>query len=309
MTPTADTPSLLRFWQPRYWPIWIGLALLRVITLLPYAAQCAIGRGLGRLLWLAVAKRRHVVAVNLRLCFPELDEVARRRLVRRHFESLGVMVVDLGMAAWASDRRLQRLTRIEGIEHLRQATADGRGVIILSAHLPGMEITGRVVSRESPQLAGLYRPLRNRLIDEILRRIRLRAAAEVIPKDSMRQLIRSLKRGVSVWYAPDQSYRRNYSVLIPFFGEPAMTNAALTPIAKLSGARVLPYFSERLPDGQGYLGKFLPPLADFPSEDPEADARRVTALIEEQIRRSPEQYYWIHRRFKGRPGLPDPYAR
>jgi KDO2-lipid IV(A) lauroyltransferase len=132
---------------------------------------------------------------------------------------------------------------------------------------------------------------------------------DLIPKESMRQMIRRLSQGVSVWYAPDQSYRRRYSVLIPFFGEPAMTNAALTHIARISGAPVVPFFARRLPKGKGYLVTIEPALTEFPTDDPEADARRVNALLERQIRVAPEAYYWIHRRFKGRPaGYPDPYA-
>jgi KDO2-lipid IV(A) lauroyltransferase len=159
-----------------------------------------------------------------------------------------------------------------------------------------------------PPAAALYRPNRNPMVNEILWRGRSRSAVDLIAKDSMRQLIRRLSQGISVWYAPDQSYRRSYSVLVPFFGEPAMTNAALSHIARISGAQVVPFFARRRPDGRGYVVAIEPALENFPSGDLKGDARRVNELLEARIRLAPDEYYWIHRRFKGRPaGFTDPY--
>lgn len=310
MSEADRPPALLSFWQPRYWPIWLGLALLRLLVLLPYPALRLAGRGLGRLVGIVLPGRRRVVAANLRLCFPELGAQAQRALVARHFESLGLQVLELALAWWASDARILRLMRLEGMEHLRAAVAGGRGAILLSGHFASIELAGRILKLQGLPLAGLYRPNRNPLVDEILRRGRMRCCVDMIPKDSMRQMIRRLSQGVSVWYAPDQSYRRRYSVLVPFFGEPAMTNAALTHIARIGAARVVPFYSQRLADGSGYAVTVEPALEGFPTGDMEADALRVNAWLEEHIRRAPEQYYWIHRRFKGRPPeYPDPYAR
>lgn len=311
MKPTPDNGrGLLQFWQPRYWPIWLALGVLRALVALPFRVQLACGATLGRLMYLVVPARRHVAAVNLRLCFPSMPEGERQGLLRRHFASLGIGFFELGMAWWASDRRVRQLVRIEGIEHLRAAMSAGRGALILSGHFPATELTGRRLSLDLPELAALYRPVRNPLVNEILRRGRSPSVRELIPKDSVRQLLRALKKGLGVWYAPDQSYRRQYSILVPFFGEPAMTNGALTHIARLSGSPVVPYFPMRMDDGSGYRVEILPALADFPSGDIATDARRVTALFEERIRLAPHQYYWIHRRFKGRPeGYPDPYRR
>jgi KDO2-lipid IV(A) lauroyltransferase len=310
MTETEKAPSLLAFWQPRYWPIWAGLGLLRLLVLLPYPVMMATGRTLGRLAGLTLPGRRAVAAANLRLCFPEIGAEGQRALLSRYFASLGQQALELGMAWWSSDARIERLMRIEGLEHLERATAGGRGAILLSGHFATVELAGRIMRLRGWECAGLYRPNRNRLVDEILRRGRLRALAAMIPKDSMRQMVRRLSQGVPVWYAPDQSYRRRYSVLVPFFGEPAMTNAALTHIARIGHAPVVPFYSRRLEDGSGYLVSVEPEMQGFPTGDMEADARRVNAWLEEHIRRAPEQYYWIHRRFKGRPlPYPDPYAR
>ena len=221
MTEPATAPSLAAFWQPRYWPVWLGLGLLRVLVLLPYPVMMAAGRVLGRLAGLVLRSRRAVAAANLRLCFPELGPEGQRRLLNRHFESLGQQMLELGMTWWASDARIERLMRIEGLENLERAAASGSGAILLSGHFASVELAGRIMQLRGWRCAGLYRPNRNPLVDEILRRGRLRAAVDVIPKDSMRQMIRRLSQGVSVWYAPDQSYRRRYSVLVGtilFFG-------------------------------------------------------------------------------------------
>lgn len=306
--PQIETRPLWTFWQPRYWPIWLAVGLLRLLVLLPFRAQLTLGAGIGWLMHALLPERRRIADINLRLCFPDLGEEERRRLLRRHFASLGIGVFDLGLAWWGSDRRVKRLVTIDGIEHLREALRGGRGAILLSGHFPATELTGRAMKLEVPELAALYRPMRNPLADELLRRGRRRAAA-VIPKDSIRQLLRTLRQGIAVWYAPDQSYRRQHSVLVPFFGEPAMTNGALTHIARLSGAPVVPFFPQRLSGGDGYRVTIMPALEGFPTGDLAADARRVSALFEDRIRLAPDQYYWVHRRFKGRPeGFPDPYA-
>jgi KDO2-lipid IV(A) lauroyltransferase len=312
MTIDADdiqkTP-LYRFWQPRYWPLWLGLAVLRALVFLPYRAQLRVGRALGRLLFRLMPKRRHIAAVNLRLCFPELAEQERHAILRRLFESLGIGAFELGMAWWASDERVQRIVRIDGLENLQKPLREGRGVVLLSGHFSAQELTGRVIKMSVPDIAALYRPNRNAFVNELLFRGRSNTASRLIPKDAMRTMLRTLKQGLTVWYAPDQSYRRKYSALVPFFGEPAMTNAALTHIARISKAAVVPYFPRRLEDGSGYHVEILPALDRFPTDDPAGDALRVNRLLEERIRRAPDQYYWVHRRFKQRPPeFPDPYA-
>ena len=305
---TRQTP-LYRFWQPRYWPLWLGLAVLRALVFLPYRAQLVIGRALGRLLFRLIPKRRHIAAVNLRLCFPELDEQERHAILGRLFESLGIGAFELGMAWWASDERVKRIVRIDGLENLQKPLREGRGVVLLSGHFSAQELTGRVIKMSVPDIAALYRPNRNAFVNELLIRGRSNTASRLIPKDAIRTMLRTLKQGLTVWYAPDQSYRRKYSALVPFFGEPAMTNAALTHIARISEAVVVPYFPRRLEDGSGYHVEILPALDQFPTNDPAGDALRVNRLLEERIRRAPDQYYWVHRRFKGRPPeFPDPYA-
>jgi len=300
---------LYRYWQPRYWPIWLGLAVLRLVCLLPYRSQLATGRALGRVLQAALRRRRRVAEANLQLCFPELGVPERAALCRRHFESLGMNAVEIGMSLWFSDAAIDRLVRVSGTEHIDAARARQAGVILLSGHFAAIEICARGFQARYPELAALYRRMANPLVDELLRRSRSGGQTRLIPKDDMRQLVRTLRQGIPVWYAPDQSHRRRYSVLAPFFGEPAMTNTALTELVRMGGAAVIPCATRRLPDGAGYEVVVLPEVRDLPLDDAAACARRVNAILESLIRRAPEQYYWIHRRFKGRPApYPDPYA-
>jgi KDO2-lipid IV(A) lauroyltransferase len=304
----ADTP-LTRFLAPRYWGLWLGFGVLRLVELLPFRAQWWLARGLGRLLAVVLADRRRVAATNLALCFPDASPPQRARWLREHFHSLGMAIFDFGLGYWAPDRRIRRLVHIHGGEHLLAARAAGQGVILFTGHLPATEMCGRVLQTEFGRMAGFYRPIKNPLVDEIVRRTRGRITDLLIPKDNLRQLIRTLRQGYAVYFAPDQSHRRSNSALLPFFGEPAMTNTALSQVARLSGAAVVPLFISRRADGRGYDIEIQPALADFPGESPEADTLRVNALLEAHVRRYPAQYYWIHRRFKGRPPpLPDPYA-
>lgn len=305
-----DARPLHQFWQPRYWGIWLGIGLLRLNVLLPYRVQMAEGRALGALLYRLLHSRRRVAAANLGLCFPGATAGARQQMLRDHFASLGMTVIEHTLAWWASDDLVRKLVDLRGTDNLRQAMAGGRGVILLTGHFGAQEFSGRAFALSCPAAAGFYRPSRNLLLDEIFKRVRRKSAPVLIPKDAVRRVVRSLRQGIPVWYAADQSYRRAQSALIPFFGEPAMTSTGLSDLARLGNAAVVPLLPTRLPGGAGYRLEILPALEDFPGASPEEDARRVNGILEAHIRTVPEQYYWLHRRFKGRPeGYPDPYAR
>lgn len=290
----------------RYWPHLLGLGLLRLVSLLPWHWQLAFGRRLGQLGYWVARDRRVVVKRNLALCFPQWTHAQRDTLGWRHFESVGMGLVELGMAWWAPDRHLRGRLRIEGLEHLRAAQARGKGVILLSAHFTSIDICGRLFA---PHVAMdvLYRKHQIPIIDHLMRRQRERLFQHAIPRDDIRTMIRSLREGHAIWYAPDQSYRGKHSVLAPFFGVPAPTNPGTARIAQMTGAAVVPLFMERHEEQGGYLVRLLPALDSFPQGDPVADATRINQVIEEQILRCPEQYFWLHRRFKKRSGLPEVY--
>lgn len=307
MTERTRKP-LSRFRGPRYWLPWIGLGLLRLSCFLPYRMQLGIGKLIGRVAHCVAAERRAITRRNLDLCFPDLSPDERDRLALQHFEALGMSIIEFALGRWASDEKLLAMTRIEGAEHIREATGRGQGVILLSAHFTALEISGRVLSLNCPPFDAVFRRNRSEFMTEILRTGREKSARRTIEKNDIKSMIRSLREGTPVWYAPDQSYNRKQSALLPFFGVPSMTNVATGTLARLGNAVAIPFFPRRLPGG-GYLLTILPPIEDVPSEDPVEDTRKYLDILERQIRLCPEQYYWVHRRFKNRPQpLPDVYA-
>lgn len=235
---------------------------------------------------------------NLALCLPELTSEERLGLARAHFESLGMGLIEMGMSWWASDARLHGRLHIEGLEHLEQAQAKGRGVLLVSAHFTSIDISGRLFAPRVPPMHVVYRRHQNPVLDFLMRRARKHIFAGAIVREDVRTLIRTLRRKGIVWYAPDQAYRGKYSAPVPFFGVPAPTNTATSRIARLTDAIVVPAFMERDAHAGVYTVRLLPMLAEFPSDDPVFDTGRINKHIETQIRRHPEQYFWVHRRFK-----------
>jgi KDO2-lipid IV(A) lauroyltransferase len=242
------------------------------------------------------------------LCFPERSAAERSTLLDQHFEAVGMSFVEMGIGWFTPlDQLLERVT-IVGREHLDQAAAKGSGTLLFSAHFTSLEVGVAVLEALAPNCSCMYRPQRNAMMDMMIRRGRSRFAKEQIPRDNVRALLRNLRDNYTVAYMPDQTYLGTQSALLPFFGEPAVTNTATSKLAALSGATVLPYFFRRLPGG-GYQVDILPALDSFPSDDTAADTRRLVALLERYILLAPEQYLWLYKKFKGRPApLPDAYA-
>jgi len=284
----------------RYWPTWLGLGLLRCTVWLPYRTRLAAGRLLGHTFRLLAQHRRRVAARNIAQCFPQLEPGAQQRLLREHFAALGMGLVEMAMSWWADEARLRRLVRLEGMEHLQRARAAGRGVILLSAHFTTLEIGGRLLALFTP-FHVLYRQHKNPVIERVMHNARTRNYERAIPRQDLRALLHSLQENMPVWYAPDQDHGSRHAVFVPFFGIPAATLTATSRLARLSGAAVIPFIPTRLADGTGYRLRLYPALANFPGRSAEADARRINALLEARIREQPEQYLWVHRRFKTRP--------
>ena len=298
-----------RLLAPRYWPTWAGIGLLRLLALLPYAWVIALGGLLGRLLRLVARRFVRIARRNLELCFPELDARARERLLDRHFASLGIALLETPLAWWGSPVRLARLVRLEGREHVEAALARGRGAIVLTAHFTTMELAGRALASSLTRIGFLYRPTHNEALSYALERFRTGYGGHPIPRDDIRAFIGALRNNECVWYAPDQSYRKKGAEMVRLFGIPAATNTLTSRLARTTGAPVLPYFLHRLPGTQGYRAVIHPPLENFPTDDAVADTERFNHLIEAQVRLVPEQYLWIHRRFKGLTGdYPDYYG-
>ena len=305
---SGERKPLSSYWDPRYWPVWLGMGILRLICLLPHRMALAIGRILGRVAHLVGGSRRAVVRRNIELCFPELSPGERDALGFEHFKALGMTVIEMGLGRWASDRHLRSITKLTGIEHVQKALASGKGVILLSAHFTTLEIMGRVLAQNMPPFDAVFRRNRSEFMTELQRTGRERSAESTIEKRDIKKMVRSLRANRAVWYAPDQSYNRKGSEVIEFFGIPAMHTTATSTLARLGGAAVVPFFPRRSRDST-YELTLLPALEKFPGDDPIADTKRYVDLLEQHVRSCPEQYFWIHRKFKDLPdGYPDYYA-
>ena len=306
--PDSERKPMSSYWTPKYWPTWLAIAALRIVCLLPHPVRLSAGRALGRLGHRLGGKRRAIVRRNLALAFPELDEPDRNALARRHFESLGISLIELGLARWASDGWADRITTIEGVEYLEKAVSEGRGVIFLSAHFTTLELSGRKLRLHSPPFDLVYRAFRSPLSTEFLRSTRERSGRQTIEKNDIKKMVRSLREATPVWYAPDQSFKGKLAEVVPFFGVPCMANTATSTLARLGKAVVLPYFPRRLDDGSYHIA-IRPPLENFPSGDAVRDTEQYHQVLEEAIRLCPDQYYWVHRKYKNLPeGYPDYYA-
>jgi KDO2-lipid IV(A) lauroyltransferase len=293
--PHDDTPPL----GPRNWPTWLGIGAMALLARLPWPVQRALGRTIGGLLRRTLPARRRVAARNLELCFPELSAEARETLLRRHFEAIGIGLFEFARAWWGSVEPLRRGLVVEGLEHMEAARAGGRGVIVVSGHFTTLEVCGRLMCDHAP-LAGMYRPHAQPAMEWAVRRGRARYAAAMFTKQDLRGSVRHLKRGGLLWYAPDQDPSRGESVYVPFFGQPAHSLTSTHQLARMSGAALLFYQHARRDDG-GYTLRQFPASEGYPSSDATADTAEVMAAIETMARAAPEQYLWIHRRFKRRP--------
>jgi KDO2-lipid IV(A) lauroyltransferase len=298
----------LALFAPQYWATWLGLGVLRVLETLPYPAQRRVGSALGGMIRRLPLAYVRIARRNIDLCLPDLSAAERDILVDRHFQSLGMALCETANTWWTGNERVCSLAEVRGLEHLEAALAKGRGAIMIGGHFTTIEIATRILGTVVP-LNVVYRPTKNQLLSQTMVRGFARNG-KPIAHDDIRSMVRALRKNEAVWYAPDQSYRNKGAAMVKFFGIAAATNTATSRLARISGAAVLTYFPERLPGNAGYRATIGPALDNFPGADPVDDAERFNRLLETQIRRAPEQYLWIHRRFKGLAAdYPDYYGR
>ncbi|AUN93873.1 lysophospholipid acyltransferase family protein [Pseudazoarcus pumilus] len=287
----------------------IVIAIMWLLHWLPLPVLAAVGRGFGRLLYVFVRRRRHIVAVNLRLCFPELDDAARRRLARAHFAALGRSLLERGLVWWASEERLRRLIRVDNEDVIRRLKDAGRPIILLAPHFVGLDAGGAGIAMRFDSLS-MYARQSDAVIDHWLLHGRERFGDQMLlaRDDGPRKTVRAMKSGRPFYYLPDMNFRTKDVVFVPFFGVPTATITGLARLARLAGAAVVPCPTRMLPGGQGYVVEVGEPWENFPTDDVEADIARMNREIEAVVRTMPEQYYWVHRRFKTRPaGEKKPY--
>ena len=276
--------------HPRYWLTWSGIGLLWLIVQLPYPVIFRMGKGLGRIAQQFMKRRARIAYRNLELCFPQMSESERHDMVVKNFESVGMGLMETGM------------------EPVHTLQANQTGVLLIGVHFLTLEIGARMFGMQAPGI-GVYRPNDNPVIDLIQTNGRMRSNKSMIDRKDLKGMIRALKSGEVVWYAPDHDYGPQSSVFVPFFAvEDAATTTGTWMLARMSKAAIVPFVPRRKPDGSGYQLIMLEPELAPPLIDAETTARWMNGVVEKCIMLAPEQYMWLHRRFKTRPqGVPSRY--
>ncbi len=282
-----------------------GIALLWLLwRLLPARALGVLGAGFGGLIYAFAGSRRRVCMTNLTLAFPDLNEAARRRIMRAHFRALGRVMVQETVSWWGSRAEVEALTRFEGTEHLAHHL--GKPLIWFAPHFVGLNIGGVRVTAGYAPIVSMYASIKNPDFNRLMLHARTRfsgadgAESEMYSRqDGIKPVLRAIKKGLPFYYLPDMDYGPRDAVFVPFFGAKAATITGLSRLARASGAVVVPVITRQ--EGNGYVTRFFPAWENFPTDDVEADTRRMNAFLEERIRELPEQYFWVHKRYKTRP--------
>ena len=290
---------MTQYLHPKYWLSWVGIGLLWLGSQLPWRWQMRIGEAIGLALYSLLPKRRNVCMTNLTIAFPDKTEEQKQHLCKAHFVSLTKGLFDASFSWWGRDKALRSLSHIDGTENLDAALATKRPIIFLSSHFTSLEVSGSIIA-DRLDSCFVFRPHQNQLLNYISIRRREARFGKTIAKDSIKDMIRALKQGIAVWYAPDQNFRGKNHLMIPFFGINAPTNPATSRLAKLADAVVIPIFCTRCESKKlGYTLHIMPALENFPSDDINGDTLLINQIVEQQILAFPEQYLWTHKRYKG----------
>lgn len=294
--------------HPRYWLTWLGFALWRLVTILPFPVLIVLGRVIGLVFYALPSRRKTIARRNIEICFPDLSSAEQQAMLRANFISTGIAVMEVGISWWWSKKRFSKLIYIEGREHL-DAVKD-RGVMLLGIHFTTLEIGAAAISTVI-EMDGMYRAHGNPVYDFLQARGRLSKGIGngiVYERRDVRGTMKALKNGRALWYGPDQDYGLKQGLFAPFFNIPAATVYATARFAEKTGAAVVPFSHIRLPGARGYKITVHPALENFPVGDDLVDTTRINKIVEAFIMLQPDQYLWVHRRFKNRPeGEPDLY--
>ncbi|NQY35055.1 MAG: LpxL/LpxP family Kdo(2)-lipid IV(A) lauroyl/palmitoleoyl acyltransferase [Alteromonadaceae bacterium] len=296
----------LSFLLPKYWLTWVGVIILYSISWLPYKLQLALGRMIGKLFLKFGSSRKKIALKNLELCFPEMSDNEKQSILKRNFENTGIALLETGMGWWWPDWRVKRKINFIGLEHLDKAKQEGKGMLMLTMHYLSAEMNCRCIGIGNPMVV-FYRPHNNPLMEFFQFRGRGRSNKYMLGKKDVKGLISALQAGESCIYLPDHDYGRKRSLFVPFFAvKDAATTTGTLIFARQKNTLTFMMIPTRNEDGSGYTVEITPALENFPTEDDEADVIRVNQELEKAILQKPEQYMWLHRRFKTRPNKEDP---
>ena len=296
------------FLHPRYWLTWFGLGVLFLLVQLPYPVLNRLGIWLGRTSMRFLKRRVSITRRNLQLCFPDLpsDQVEAR--IVSNFESLGMGLLETGMAWFWSDARVKRWFDVSGLHNLKKAQENKQGVLVIGVHFMSLELGGRAMGLCQPMMA-MYRPHNNKAMEFVQTWGRMRSNKAMLDRKDLRGMVHALKKGEAVWFAPDQDYGPRGSVFAPLFAvDQAATTSGTFMLASLAKPALVTVVLVRKALGKGYELVIQPELQDYPIDDEMAAAAYMNRVIEKEIMRAPDQYLWLHRRFKTRPaGTPSLY--
>lgn len=298
-------PPLKPLLMPRHWLSWLLVLLMWLFSKLPFAWGMALIRGLKPLLKLLMKSRLRIAERNIRACFPEMDDAEVAAMLDKNLCGLASMVGETAYSWWGSKAFFERIGEVRGMEHIEAAQAAGNGVIMITIHTTCMEMGATILAMQL-QMSTFYRPYDNLVIDRLSRKVRKKRKAIMISKRDIRPVIKTLRTNGVCWYTTDLDVKNQQSVFVPFFGVMASTVDAPVRLAKATGAAVIPMVPVRLP-GNRYRVEILPPLENFPSGDMQADLLKINAANEAMVMLAPDQYWWIHRRFKSRPEGEPPF--
>jgi KDO2-lipid IV(A) lauroyltransferase len=295
--------------KPSYFkfaPSWIVFSFVWLFSQLPYKVLIFIGKGFGKILHL-ISLRKKVVTVNLTICFPNLSDSSRIQLIKKHYQELGLMVTQTLKAFLSNTQAIEKNSIINGSEHIQTCIDNNQGVLLVAGHFTALDMGGKILCEKFP-IAGMYREHKHPLTEYIVTKSRLKYATKMFKRDELRPIIKHLKSGGILWYAPDQDYRRGQSVFVPFFNHPASTITATHQMARLSKCAVLYFHVQRNEKPPYYTLTLSPKMDNFPTKDPVDDTKRVNQEIEEMVEKNPAEYLWVHKRFKTtQDGKDNPY--
>ena len=296
------------FSHPRYWLTWFGLGILFLLVQLPYPVLYRLGVWLGRTSMRFLKRRVSITRRNLQLCFPDLTPEQVEARIVSNFESLGMGLLETGMAWFWSDARVKRWFDVSGLHNLKKAQENNQGVLVIGVHFMSLELGGRAMGLCQPMMA-MYRPHNNKAMEFVQTWGRMRSNKAMLDRKDLRGMVHALKKGEAVWFAPDQDYGPRGSVFAPLFAvDEAATTSGTYMLARLAKPALITVVLVRKPAGKGYDLVIQPALQDYPIDDELAAAAYMNRIIETEIMRAPDQYLWLHRRFKTRPaGTPSLY--
>ena len=288
----------IEFIHPKFYPTWILILLMRIGVFIPFQFQVILGKAIGKLIYPFMKKLRETAYSNISNCFPEKKQPQVTLLVKQHFDAIGISLFETANAYYGSDRKIKKLLSINNKHFFSDALKDEGGIILLCSHFMPLMLGSRALLLENT-IANVYRPQNNKLFDKVMVKGYTKNGAVMIKSKDTRSILKAIKNSLPIWYAPDQDLGINNSVFAPLFGIETATASATARLAKNNNTRVIPYSFIRTK--HGYEMSFDKPIKNYPSNDPNKDATTTNKILENQIIKAPEQYLWIHRRFKTRP--------